>query len=214
MSPSSRDAGAHSSRSSPEASRLNKSSCSPPARLRIASARNTFPVHIRIGIRWWLGTAFALIAAITAAAVALVFSQRSAAEFRERAEDVAAGRALSAAIAVATTDDERALAPQVTAIAGRHSVALFVFDDRGRLLTPARSRGVAFGRISDGEQALGEALRERRFVSTNEEVGATVIGIPVYGGNRRALVAYASHPDLAAGLGIVRRNVVEAMLWA
>jgi signal transduction histidine kinase/HAMP domain-containing protein len=171
-------------------------------------------VRYRIGIRWWLGAAFALIAAVTAVAVALVFSQRSAAEFRERAEDVAAGRAVSAAIDVATTDDERALAPQVTAIASRRSLALYVFDDRGRLLTPARSRGVAFGRIPDGEQALREALGERRFVSTNEEVGATVIGLPVYGGNRRALVAYASHPDLAAGLGIVRGNVVEAMLWA
>src|SRR5918992_3657558 len=134
MSPSSRDAGAHSSRSSPEASRLNKSSCSPPARLRIASARNTFPVHIRIGIRWWLGTAFALIAAITAAAVALVFSQRSAAEFRERAEDVAAGRALSAAIDLAAMDRRRALPQQAARIAERHGIALFVFDERGRLL--------------------------------------------------------------------------------
>jgi two-component system phosphate regulon sensor histidine kinase PhoR len=171
-------------------------------------------VRYGIGIRWWLGAAFALIAAVTAVAVALVFSQRSAAEFRHRAEDVAAGRAVSAAIDLATADDARSLGPRVTRIAGRRSLALFVFDDRGRPLTPDHSRGVAFDRIPDGERALREALRERRFVSTNEEVEATVIGIPVYGGNRRALVAYASHPDLAAGLGIVRRNVVEAMLWA
>lgn len=168
----------------------------------------------RLGIRWWLGAAFALIAAVTAAAVALVFSQQSAAEFRDRAEDVAAGRAVSAAIDVAGSEASRPLGPQVAAIADRHRVALFVFDDRGRLLTPGRSRGVVFTRIDKGAQALREALGERRFVETNEEVEATVLGLPVYGGNRRALVAYASHPDLAAGLGIVRNNVVGAMLWA
>ena len=171
-------------------------------------------MRFRIGIRWWLGAAFALIAALTAAAVALVFSQRSAAEFRERAEDVAAGRAVSAAIDLAGADRGRRLAPRVAQIANRHRIALFVFDQRGRRLSAARSRGIAFAGMPRGDQALREGLRERRFVSTNEEVEATVIGIPVYGGNRRALVAYASHPDLAAGLGIVRSNVIQAMLWA
>jgi two-component system phosphate regulon sensor histidine kinase PhoR len=171
-------------------------------------------MRVRIGIRWWLGGAFALIAAVTAAAVALVFSQRSAAEFRDRADDVAAGRALSAAIDLASMDPGRPLPPQVTEISGRRGLALFVFDQRGRLLSGERSHGVGFGGIPEGDEALAEALRERRFVSTSEEVEATVIGIPVYGGQRRALVAYASHPDLAAGLGIARNNVVEAMLWA
>ena len=171
-------------------------------------------MHYRVGIRWWLGAAFALIAAVTAAAVALVFSQRSAGEFRDRAEEVAAGRAVSAAIDVASADTSSPLGPQVAAIADRHRLALFAFDDRGRLLTSDRSRGIAFARIDEGEQALGEALDRRRFVETDEEVEATVLGLPVYGGKRRALVAYASHPDLAAGLGIARSNVVESMLWA
>jgi signal transduction histidine kinase len=171
-------------------------------------------MRFRIGIRWWLGAAFALIAAVTAVAVALVFSQGSAAEFRKRAQDVAAGRAVSAAIEISAIDDAHRLGPRVARVAERHRLALFVFDDRGRLLTGTRSRGVAFARMPEGREALTEALRQRRFVSTRSEVEATVIGIPVYGGNRRALVAYASHPDLAAGLGIVRRNVVGATLWA
>jgi two-component system phosphate regulon sensor histidine kinase PhoR len=169
-------------------------------------------VKVRIGIRWWLAATFALIAAVTAVAVALVFSHRSAAEFRHRAEDVAAGRAVSAAIEIAAL--QRPRDREVARIAARHRIGLFVFDDRGRLLTAERSRGASFDRIPDGGQALREALRQRRFVSTNSEVEATVIGLPVYGGNRRALVAYASHPDLAAGLGIVRRTVFEATLWA
>lgn len=171
-------------------------------------------MRYRIGMRWWLGAAFALIAAVTAVAVALVFSQSSTAEFRNRAEDVAAGRAVSAAIELATIEKEEELPLEAARISNRRRLAVFVFDDRGRLLTPERSRGVAFARIPDGTDALNEALRRRRFVSTNSEVEATVIGIPVYGGNRRVLVAYASHPDLAAGLGIVRREVVQAALWA
>ena len=169
---------------------------------------------LRIGIRWWLAAAFALIAAVTAAAVALVFSQSSDAAFRERAEDVAVGRAVSAAIALAQLEKSQPLAPGLSRIADRHSIALFAFDEDGALLTAATSRGVAFRRIPSGAEALGVALRGRRFVSTNEEVEATVIGLPVHGGNRRALVAYASHPDLAAGLGILRRGVVGASLWA
>jgi signal transduction histidine kinase len=171
-------------------------------------------MRLRIGIRWWLGAAFALIAAITAAAVALVFSQRSATEFRDRAGDVAVGRAVGAAIDVTGSNSGRPLAAQVAAIADRRRLALFVFDERGRLVTAPRSRGVAATGIPHGDEALADALRGRRFVSTNDEVEATVIGLPVFGGEGRALVAYASHPDLAAGLGIARSNVVEAMLWA
>ena len=169
-------------------------------------------MRFRIGIRWWLAAAFGLIAAVTAVVVALVFAQRSAAEFRERAEDVAAGRAVSAAIELAKL--ARPPPAAVARIARQHQLALFVFDDRGHRLTPGRSRGVAFARIRDGRLALEDALRERRFVATDNEVEATVIGLPVYGGKRRALVAYASHPDLAAGLGIARGNLLEAALWA
>jgi two-component system phosphate regulon sensor histidine kinase PhoR len=171
-------------------------------------------VRYRLGIRWWLGAAFALIAAVTAVAVALVFSQSSRDAFRDRAEDVAVGRAVSAAIELARMDRAQPLDAGVSRIADRHSIAIFVFDHSGRLLTGPRSRGVAFARIADGAEALSVALRDRRFVATNEDVEATVIGLPVRSGERRALVVYASHPDLAAGLGILHREVVGATLWA
>jgi hypothetical protein len=118
-------------------------------------------VRFRIGTRWWLAAAFALIAAVTAAAVALVFSQSSGAAFRDRAEDVAVGRAVSGAIALAQMDRSQPFEPSVSRIAARPSIALFVFDERGALLTAGKSRGVAFRRIPSGGEALNTALRGR-----------------------------------------------------
>jgi signal transduction histidine kinase len=161
-----------------------------------------------------LGAAFALIAALTAVAVALVFSERSERAFRDRAEHVAAGRAFTAAIELAGMDPDRPLRAEVARVADRHRLGLFVFDRNGVLLSAKRSRGVDYERIPEGAKALDRALEEQRFVATKEDVEATVIGLPIRGVNGRALVAYASHPDLAAGLGIAQRKVAEAMLWA
>src|SRR5918995_5417561 len=52
--------------------RADPPACRPRTSSAIAQLDN-FAVRFRIGIRWWLGAAFALIAALTAAAVALVF---------------------------------------------------------------------------------------------------------------------------------------------
>src|SRR4051812_32692562 len=62
--------------------------------------RDTARVHVRIGMRWWLALAFALIAAVTAVAVAQVFSKRSENAFQARAQELAVGQAVGAADAV------------------------------------------------------------------------------------------------------------------
>ena len=50
-----------------------------------------------IGVRWWLGAAFAVVAATSTAIVVSQFSSRSEQEFRSRAEQLAAGNAVLAA---------------------------------------------------------------------------------------------------------------------
>jgi two-component system sensor histidine kinase VicK len=89
-----------------------------------------------------------------------------------------------------------------------------VFDRQGLLLTPARSHGIALGSIDSREEALTTALSGRRFVATDDTVKATVVGIPLAGPDPAALVIYASHPDLSAGLGILHDEIVRAALWA
>jgi signal transduction histidine kinase/HAMP domain-containing protein len=171
-------------------------------------------MSLRIGMRWWLAAAFALIAAVTAVAVAQVFSERSESAFRERAQELAAGRAFQAAIRVADASGGAALQPEVQRIAARSGLALFVFNDQGALLTPPRSRGVALESVPQRTPALRTALEGRRFSATEKGIGATVVSLPLRARGSAALLAYAEHPDLAAELGIVRNEIVEAALWA
>lgn len=170
--------------------------------------------HFRIGMRWWLALAFAAIAAITAVAAASLADRRSHREFRERAAEVAAGRAFQAAVALTSGREPGAIDEAVTRLAERHDVALFVFDSEGELQTSPRSRNVAVESVPARRDAVATALRGRRFISTNPAVRSTVVALPVALPDGAVLVAYASHPQLAQGLGIVREELVRNALLA
>jgi signal transduction histidine kinase len=174
-------------------------------------------------MRWWLAAVFALIAAVTALAVGQLLSQRSEEAFRERAQQLAAGNAFEAAIAIRKEARPADLgrgpavgdfAASVEQIAERRRLSLFVFDAEGNLLTPTRSRGVVLESIDPRAEALRSALAGDRYVHTNKAVKATIVAVPLSGRDSTVLVAYASHPDLGAGIGIVRHEIVEAALWA
>lgn len=161
-------------------------------------------------MRWWLAGAFAAIAALTAFAVSEVFSQRSENAFRERAQELAAGAAVRAAIAVTDASGGGALQTRIGTIADRSRLALFVFDDRGALLTPPTSRRTPLDAVPERERALRRALEGRRFVATEGGVGATVVALPLRAPGSAVMLAYAAHPDLAAELGIVQDEIVVA----
>jgi two-component system sensor histidine kinase ResE len=168
----------------------------------------------RIGMRWWLAGAFALIAAITAIAVSEVLSERSESAFRERAQELAAGRAVRAAISVTGASGGGALQTRLKPIAERAGLALFVFNDRGELLTSPTSLGTRVDSVPQRDLAVRTALGGRRFIATEDGVGATVVALPLRAPGSAALLARARHPDLTAGLGIVRDEIVEAALLA
>jgi two-component system sensor histidine kinase VicK len=157
---------------------------------------------MRIGMRWWLAVAFAAVAATTAVAVAQVSSARSEQEFRERAQAIVAGNAFEATIELRDDPVER--------VAARRRLALFVFDGEGRLLSRARSHGVPIARIADSREAVLAALGGTRVVSTDESIRATTVALRFGGDDPRVLLAYASHPELEAELGIVRDEIGRA----
>ena len=161
-------------------------------------------------MRWWLAGAFAVIAAITAVAVAEVFSTRSEDAFRERAQELAAGAAVRAAIAVTDASGGGALQTRIGPIADRTRLALFVFNDRGALLTPPTSRGLHVDTVPQRGAAVRRALTGRRFVATEGGIGATVVALPLRAPGSAVLLAHAGNPDLAAELGIVRDEIVGA----
>ena len=166
----------------------------------------------RIGMRWWLGLAFALIAALTAVAVAEVFSRRSAHAFQDRAQELAVGQAVSAADAVDRGFQHGNLNYTLDVLTSRRPISVFVFAGDGSLLSADTSRRVRYSSVPLHDQALLAALRGERFVASIENGRATVLGLPLRSGN--ALVAYVPRPELAAELGIVRDKIIEAASWA
>ena len=171
-------------------------------------------MRFALGMRWWLAIVFAAIAAVTAVAVAIVSANRSEQAFRDRAEELAAGRSFSAAIELTELAGRVGYDSSAPIVAERRELPLFVFSPGGRLLTAERSLGVSFADIGDGDEARDTALGGRRYVKTNENVQATLVGVPLRREGAGALVTYASHPLLAEGVGVVQDEVVEAALWA
>jgi two-component system, OmpR family, sensor histidine kinase VicK len=166
-------------------------------------------VGVRIGVRWWLALAFAVVAATTAIAVAKLSSDRSQAAFAERAQALAAGTTFQAAIDLRNVP--RARLPAATEeIARQRGVSLFLFDENGRLITSSRSRGIQLDEVPEYREAVARALRGERYVATDGNVRATVVALFSGAGNGRAIVARASHPELARQLGIVHDQIYRS----
>ena len=165
-------------------------------------------------MRWWLSFAFALIAAVTAAVVAQIFSQRSEAAFRERAQALAVGNSVAAAEAVSRGVREGQLRRTLAGVAERRRLSLYVFDEDGELITSDTSRGFSFASVPDGRAALARVLEGERHVATHDEGRIIVVGLRLRAGDAAALIAYAVRPELTAEVSIVRSKIVEAALLA
>ena len=91
-------------------------------------------------MRWWLALAFAVIAAVTAVAVAQVYRSTSEDAIRSRAEELAAGSAVAAAQRVSRESTLPGIRAAVREVGAERELAVFVFDADGRALTASRSR--------------------------------------------------------------------------
>ena len=167
-----------------------------------------------LGMRWWLGIAFASIAALTAIAVVRVLSSQSEDAFRASAVELAVGNSVAAADALADAATPAAQREQAETIARNRGLSLFLFDEQGRLVASGRAGTVRFAQIPSGEEALATALDRRRYIGGSEDGSATVVGLSLRGPGASALVAYTTRPELREQLGIVRDEVAEAALWA
>src|ERR1700682_3401987 len=93
-----------------------------------------------IGVRWWLGAAFAVVAAVSTAIVVSQFSSRSENAFRVHAEQLAVQSATLAGAEVAAADRAGALQRHLPTIAQHFDLDLYVYDARGHLLAKAPAR--------------------------------------------------------------------------
>ena len=163
-----------------------------------------------IGVRWWLGAAFAVVAATSTAIVVSQFSTRSEQEFRGRAEQLAKSSALLAAGQIASAVEHGTLVKSLPEIARRQNLDLFVYGRGGALRSSAPARGKVTPLPGEAATALQAALAGRRDVTSTPDGRVVVVGTPLRTAQSRALVALSSRPDVAAAIGIVSDQALRA----
>jgi signal transduction histidine kinase len=169
--------------------------------------------RVRLGLWVWLPAVLALLVAATAAAVAAVFVGRFDGAFEQRAEQIAVGLSVDAAIRLSHAENDADVARIARTASTELSIAVFALDRDGQLLTASRSQGTSLAELEGLADAEEAALSGRRAVVASPDGTGTLVALPVRQGPAGAVVAYASHPELEAGLGIARSKITEAALW-
>ncbi|HEX5584946.1 sensor histidine kinase [Gaiella sp.] len=167
-----------------------------------------------VSIRWWLPAAFALIAVVTALAVAQVFETQSQSALRAKAEDLAAGSAFGAASNVSAATSLPEQLALVRDQARTRRVALFLFDAEGRLVSDPVSLGARWVSVPNGRDLVDEGLAGRRFVQSLDDGRRVTVALPLRRGPSAALVEVAARPDLLAASSIVQSRIWVAAAWA
>src|SRR3954447_102025 len=166
------------------------------------------------GMRWWLALAFAVVAGLTALAVVAVLSNRSENAFRRYAQEFAVGNTVAATEALKRVGSLDELDEEARTQAARRHLALFVFDTKGRPMTPLRSQGLDWTSVPARREALRTTLAGHRYIYGRGDGSAFVVGLEIHGGPGGAVVAYSLRPELSQQLGIVRHEFLQSALLA
>src|SRR3954469_5190940 len=153
-----------------------------------------------IGVRWWLGAAFAVVAATSTAIVVAQFSSRSETALRKNAVSLVAG---SAYLAAATPHIERHLA----AISERRDLDLYLYARDRKLLGKAAARTHYAPAAAERAHVLRAALQGRRAAVSTSSGGIVVVGVPL---GSRAFGAGSRPPAVAAAVGILNDQALRA----
>jgi signal transduction histidine kinase len=145
-----------------------------------------------IGVRWWLGVAFAVVAATSTAIVVSQFSDHSENAFRHHGEDAALADAKKAATKHVTPASLTRVAKQLNG------------NVRLQLIGPA---GGESGATTLERNAAQTALGGKEFVRGSADGGTFVAAIPYRG---EALVATSQRPDVAAAIDTVNGESLRA----
>src|SRR5436305_6178433 len=89
-----------------------------------------------LGVRWWLGAAFAVVAALSTAIVVAQYSSRSESALRVNAQDAAAN---STIVAASLLSGKPVTTRTVAAVGRRTGLQLAVYDPQGRLIAGRQS---------------------------------------------------------------------------
>jgi signal transduction histidine kinase/HAMP domain-containing protein len=141
-----------------------------------------------VGVRWWLGVAFAVVAATSTAIVVSQFSDRSENAFRGNAEEVTLAAVRKAA---------QSTNPSLARLGAKLNVRLRY----------VRTAGAGPGASDLQHDAVTSALGGDDFVKGTSDGRTFVAAIPYRGG---ALVATSRRPDVAAAIDTVNGEALRA----
>src|SRR6202030_191162 len=120
-----------------------------------------------IGVRWWLGAAFAVVAAVSTAIVVSQFSSRSENAFRVHASQLAVQSATLAA------------GGRLPIIAQHFDLDLYVYAARGKLLGKAPARTQFASAPTERASALQAASLAERRAFMSGSGGIVVVSVPL-----------------------------------
>ncbi|HXY81149.1 MAG TPA: ATP-binding protein [Gaiellaceae bacterium] len=163
-----------------------------------------------IGVRWWLGAAFAVVAATSTAIVVSQFSTRSETAFRAHAAELAAAGANEAAQDVAAAAQRGNPAAGLDRVARQLDLELRLYDRQGAPVASASPQGRPVTAPAQEKEALRAALIGRRFSADTSNGGVFVVGLPLRRAGIGALVALSPRPDVATAIGIVSDQALRA----
>jgi signal transduction histidine kinase len=163
-----------------------------------------------IGVRWWLGAAFALVAAVSTAIVVSQFSSRSENAFRVHAEQLAVQSATLAAGEVVAADRAGALGRRIGTISQHFDLDLYVYGTGGHLLAKAPARTRFAPAPVEQAAALRAASSGQRRAFMTRSGGIVVVGAPLRTPPGFAVVAVSRRPDVAAAVGILNDQALQA----
>jgi signal transduction histidine kinase/HAMP domain-containing protein len=163
-----------------------------------------------IGVRWWLGAAFALVAAVSTAIVVSQFSSRSENAFRVHAEQLAVQSATLAATDVAAADRAGTLKRRLSTIAQHFDLDLYVYGPRGQMLAKAPARTKFAPAPAELAGALRAASTDKSRALTTRDGGIVVVGEPLRTSPRASIVAVSRRPDVAAAIAILNDQALRA----
>ncbi len=165
-------------------------------------------------MRWWLGLAFAVIAALTAVLVAQGITKQSEAAFRDDAEGRALEASVAANVALQKAVQRDNIDEAVPTVAARRRLALFVFDAAGRPITRNRVAQTELASIPDAEAAVRSALDGRRYVESYDQGRVTVVALPMPADSAAALLTYSLQPGYGSTMTMIRDQIASAVGWA
>src|SRR5258708_17724372 len=163
-----------------------------------------------IGVRWWLGPAFAVVAAVSTAIVVSPFSSRSENAFRVHASQLAVQSATLAAAEVEDADRSGTLGGRLPIIAQHFDLDLYVYGARGKLLGKAPARTQFAPAPAQQASALQAASLSERRAFMNGSGGVRVVRLPPAVPPRVGGVAAGRPPHAPAPLAIPHHQAPPA----